>query len=455
MGRCGWSKKIALLWVLLVASCGGTGGGPSDSGKQFVFLARAQLFLLASVAVNNPTVLNLAATLLDPQGNPFRNTQITFEAEFADATFIPQDRNPATCNPVTCSNRGAVLTNDLGEARVTLIAGLTTGRMRIIVEAPSSFNVASGISVDITNQGFVSRGVLGIIPAAVFFVNPFLDPGGTPKPPVSTTLSAVGGTPPYRWNNSNKNLGIITPRGLPNINEMADYALSPTGPIPTSQSTVLQDTVTLLDTEASRATATITAIFAQCDLITSPRGPIAISQARGGEKVEIRITNGVGPFTVTQSIPESGTVVIDQSTGIITFTVATPPVSFGTNLANTLLIRDSRGCVVTVDLTITPATGIITVTANPSVLTTTTAVTAQTSAITAALFDSKNRPVAGVLIRFSTTAGTLSPLTATTDANGVTPVVTLTIPAGTAAGTVTVTALAPGNASGTATVTLK
>jgi hypothetical protein len=363
MRRGGWSKTIALLCVLLVASCGGTGGGPSDSGKQFVFLARAQLFLLASVAVNNPTVLTLVATLLDPQGNPFRNTKITFEAEFADATFIPQDRNPATCNPVTCSNRGTVLTNDLGQAQVTLIAGLTTGLMRVIAEAPFDLNTATGISVLITNQGFVSRGVLGIIPAALTFVNPFVGPPATPGPS-KTIFNAVGGTPPYRWSNSNESLGEIVPLGItsPPVNEKAEYTLTLTGALPTTQSGVLQDTVRLLDADATQATATVTVIFADCTLNLSS-GAVTISNAVGGEAVTILITNGVQPFTITQTVPSAGTVspvtVNTQGVASFTFTTATPPVPG----VNTLLIRDARGCTGRVDITVSLRT--LTVTPNP------------------------------------------------------------------------------------------
>lgn len=450
MGRWGWSRKAALLCALLVAGCGGTGGGPSDSGKQFVFQARGQLYLLPSVAVQDPTVLTLLATLLDPQGNPFRNTRITLAAEFRDATFIPEGRCvDAGGNPIECSNLAAVLTDDKGQAQVKLVAGLTTGPMRIIAEAPPSLNILTSISVTITNQGFVTLGSLGIIPSAVTFVNPLVGPTGHGP---MTSFNAVGGTPPYRWDNSNKNLGTITPRGLLNIDEKADYTL--TGPIPTDQAGVLQDTVTLLDAAAAQATATVTVVFAECQLIISPQGPVTIDRARGGEQVQFRITNGVGPFTITQSIPDSGTISPVDSQGIFTFTAATPPVGPGpgTGSPDTLLIRDSRGCVATVNITIIPATGTIVMTANPSTITFAAGVRApQTSLITAAIFDKNNNPVRGVLVRFSTTAGTLSPLTATTDANGVA-TTTLTIPPG--ASDVTVTALAPGGASGEVIVTV-
>ncbi|MEW6300982.1 MAG: hypothetical protein AB1671_25155, partial [Thermodesulfobacteriota bacterium] len=89
MGRCGgWSRGIAVALAFVAASCGGTGGGPSDSGKPLVFQARGRLNLIAQ-PTNDPRVLTLIATLLDPQGVPFRNQPVTFTAEFQDATFIP------------------------------------------------------------------------------------------------------------------------------------------------------------------------------------------------------------------------------------------------------------------------------------------------------------------------------------------------------------------------------
>src|SRR5215813_12194488 len=114
MGRWGWRVGVALILAMLGASCGGTGGGPSDPGNQFVFDARGRLILTVqtvgagvdqgcqSQAVSDPKRLLLTATLLDPQGVPFRNQQITFTAEdFPDATFIPGN-----------DNKGSVLTDD-------------------------------------------------------------------------------------------------------------------------------------------------------------------------------------------------------------------------------------------------------------------------------------------------------------------------------------------------------
>ena len=38
-----------------------------------------------------------------------------------------------------------------GQARVTLIAGLTTGEMRVTAEAPPSLNISTGVTVQVTN----------------------------------------------------------------------------------------------------------------------------------------------------------------------------------------------------------------------------------------------------------------------------------------------------------------
>jgi len=360
MGHCGWSKGVALLLVVITASCGGTGGGSSGSGNQFVFQGRGRLNLAASVAATNPTVLTLLATLLDPQGLPLRNQRITFAAEFADATFIPQDRNPATCDPVSCSNRGAALTNDSGQAQVTLIAGLTAGRMRVIAEAPSALNISTGLSVMITNQGFVTLGPLGLIPSAVTFINPLVGPGD--EGPM-TLFSAIGGTPPYRYDNSNKDLGRIEPSGLPNINEQAIYTL--TGPIPTDQSDALQDTVTVLDAAGGQATAMVTVIFAECTLRAT--GGMFTLTGVGGAQFQVDVSDGVPPFSVTETFPGSvmvSVVVIDaegniipgevcDTTGercLVLFTLPDAPVEVA---PDTILIRDVRGCTATIELTVT------------------------------------------------------------------------------------------------------
>ena len=81
MGRCGgWMKIVALALVALTAGCGDTGGKSSDSGNPFVFQTRGRLNLIAQPVTNTPTVLTIIATLLDPQGNPFRDQRVTFEA---------------------------------------------------------------------------------------------------------------------------------------------------------------------------------------------------------------------------------------------------------------------------------------------------------------------------------------------------------------------------------------
>ena len=146
MGRCGWGVGVALVLALLGASCGGTGGGPSDSGHQFVFEARGRLILSVqtvgaevdqgcqALPTADPTRLLLTATLLDPQGVPFRNQPITFTADFPDATFIPGN-----------DNTGSVLTDDSGQASITLVAGLKLGQMRVVAEAPAALNISTGI----------------------------------------------------------------------------------------------------------------------------------------------------------------------------------------------------------------------------------------------------------------------------------------------------------------------
>lgn len=456
MGRCGgWMKILALLLAAFTASCGDTGGGPSGSGKPFVFQGRGRLNLIAQLVPATPTVIKITATLLDPQGNPFRNQRVTFEAEFRDATIIPAntpENISLAClppdsngNATRCTNRGAAITNDSGQAQVTVIAGLTLGSMRITAEAPANLNIASAMSVQITSQGFIGGTALAIFPTAVVFLNPFVRPG---EDGPFTIFTAVGGFPPYQWSHSDVDLAKIQPQGIPNINEQAKYTL--TGPLPAngtippdSTEEVLNDVVRLTDSRGGTVTAPVNVIFATCTLQLS-LASITVNNARGREAVDVIILNGVPPFTATQASPAAGAPSVDNTKRIITYTVSDPPVV----AADVVIVRDSRGCVGTFTVSVTPATvANIVVTASATSLLTTEL--PATVTITATAFDSDNQPFEGVTLLFTTTEGTLNPLTAITGADGkTTPPITLTIPAGTEAGSITVTATAPGGKTG-------
>jgi hypothetical protein len=303
--------------------------------------------------------------------------------------------------------------------------------MRLTAEAPANLNISSAISVQITNQGFIGGTALAILPTAVTFVNPGINPGIA----TFTIFTAAGGVPPYQWDNSNDSLGEITPGGIPNINQQATYTL--TGPIPTDASGVLTDTVILTDSRGTRVTATVTVIFADCDLQLSV-SEITFTGAKGGESFDISILNGVPLFTTTHTVPAAGQLSGGGASEIVTYTTSTPPL----DVEDTVLIRDSRGCTGTVDVTIEPATvETLTVTASP---TSVVGANGGNVTITALAFDGNNQPFAGATLLFTITSGsgTLSPTTATTDATG-RATATLTIPAGTA-GDVTVTVTPPG-----------
>jgi hypothetical protein len=408
-----------------MASCGGTGGGPSSSGSQFVFTARGRLNL-AVQPTDDPTTLILTATLLDPQGLPFRNTAVTFSADFQDASFIPGD-----------DNSGKVTTDDNGQASIMLIAGLTTGKMRVIAEAPPAFDISTGITVNLTAQGFITIGDLGIIPSTVTFVNPAK---GT-----TFDFAATGGVPPYQFSNANPNVAKITTQGT--AGHIGHYEL--TGPLPTTEEPPRSDTVTVQDAKGTRQTATVSIIFASCSLDLTPSGntsgaDITLGGVTGGERALIVIKNGVPPYTATNGFPEAASLVIDQSAGTVTYVVATPP--FGSVDPDTVLIRDSRGCSGIVKVkytaaTITPPTiTTIVLTANPTSI---NGVTGGASTITATVLDENNRPIPGVSVLFTTDKGSVSPLIADTNASGKT-TTTLTIPKGTPAGTAKVTGSAGG-----------
>jgi hypothetical protein len=267
-----------------------------------------------------------------------------------------------------------------------------------------------------------------------------------------TVFTAIGGKPPYIWSNDNPSLGRLDLQFIPGttIANQAKYTLI--GAIPpdttTGSGSASTDTVTLKDSTGTPVTATVNIIFAECTLDLSA-STIDVGNAKGGETFDIRVTNGVAPFTATHSFPDAGTIVIDQDAGIVTFTVAKPPIAAD---PDNLLIRDSRGCVGNVDVTITPATpSTVVVTANPGSVS--AASLPASVAITATVFDANNQPFEGVTILFnSPVAGTtLSSPTATTDANGQA-TVTLTIPSGTPPGSVTVNATAPGGATGSVAI---
>ena len=428
MGRCGgWRMVITLLFAVLAVlgtSCGGTGGGPSNSGQPLVFQLRGRLNLIAQTTAD-PRRLLLLATLLDPQGLPFRDRQITFTAEFNDITFIPGN-----------GNQGTALTDNNGQAKITLAAGRLTGMVRIIAEAPPDLNLMAGISVQLTEPGFFNNGPLGILPAAVTFVNPAISTSS----PTLTVFEALGGRPPYTWRNSNESLGEITLVGPSGVDSMAEYRLLDPPPAETAAGAALQDTITLVDDELSQATASVEVIFAQCTLETSASS-LTFGAAQGGETGQITVKDAIPPLTVTSTFPDAGTVMIDQDTGIVTFTVADIPVGVS---PDTLLIRDSRGCMAMVEVNITPApmpqVTSITLEANPPMV---NGAAGGLSLITASVFDENNLPIEGIAVLFTTTLGSLNSPTATTDANGQA-FVTLIVPEGTAPGTATVTASARG-----------
>lgn len=433
MGCRGWNRIIVALLAMIMASCGGTGGGPSNSGNQFVFTARGRLNL-AVQTTDDSAKLILKATLLDPQGLPFRNTAIAFSAEFNDATFIPGN-----------DNKGTVITDDSGQAVIMLLAGLTTGKMRVIAEGPSALDISTGITVTLTAQGFITLGALGIIPSGVTFVNP--DKGTT------FDFTATGGTPPYQFSSANPKVAKITTQGTAGY--IGHYEL--TGPLPTAAEEPRTDTVTVQDATGTRATADVSIIFASCTLRLSPAGndatpgTINFTGARGGEKFDITIIDGVPPYTATHTFPQAGNLTINQQAGIVTYTVPTPPV-FSVNPDN-VLIRDSRGCTGTVNVTVSvaaaPTITTIVLTANPTSI---NGVTGGTSTITATVLDETNRPIQGVSVLFTTDKGSVSPLTSSTNASGQT-TTTLTIPAGTPSGTAEVTGTA-GEVTGTVDVAI-
>ncbi len=367
MGRCGgWIQGMTLFLAVLAISCGDTGNNkPSSTGRPFVFQARGRLNLAVQVDPKDPKFLYITATLLDPQGNPLGGQRVTFEAEFPDAIFIPADlTDPLAClnqsgtdNATRCTNRGAAITDDKGQAKITLfsIVGPNTAPrnpdrlMRVTAEAPNSLDIASSISVPFTALGFLIGGDLSITPPAVTFVNPLVDPAKGNGP--TATFSVQGGRPPYRWDNQNKNLGKLTPTSPPTAFDQ-QFVYTIIGGFPGGS---LTDTITVTDAAGKTATATVTVVFADCTL-KADKKTIKIDAASGGETFSVRVSDGVPPFTVTEDFP--GTLAIgspqtlcdsSQKDCSLLFTLATP--ARGVN-PDSIIIRDARGCTAEVSLTV-------------------------------------------------------------------------------------------------------
>ena len=385
MGRCGgWIQRMTLFLAVFAISCGDTGNNKSSStGRPFVFQARARLNLVAQVAPDDPKILHITAILLDPQGNPFRNQRVTFEAEFPDAIFTPPNptQNDAlacldrsgTGNSTRCTNRGAAITDDNGQATVTLFAIVGSNNtpsnprgqtcnldpskpdcfMRVIAEAPNSLDVASAISVPFTPLGFLIGGDLSITPPAVTFVNPLVDPAQGNGP--TATFTVQGGRPPYTADNQNKNLGKLTPASSSTVNQQFVYTVI--GGTPNTTAGTLTDTVTVTDAAGKTVTATVTIIFANCTL-TADQKKIAVipsADVSNPTTFSINVSDGVPPFTVTEDFP--GTLATgspqtqcdsSQKNCSLLFTLSVPPRTVN---PDTIIIRDSRGCTAQVQLT--------------------------------------------------------------------------------------------------------
>jgi hypothetical protein len=344
----------------------------------------------------------------------------------------------------TNGSRGTALTDTNGQARITLAAGRLTGPMRVTAEAPPELNLSTAITVQLTEPGFVNLGPLGILPIAVTFVNPAISLSS----PTLTVFEALGGRPPYTWRNGNRSLADITPIGPSGVDSQAEYRLL--DPLPeATEGASLTDVITLTDDERNQATANVQVIFSQCVLTISPT-TLVFGAAAGGEQAQITVTDAVPPRTVTSTFPDSGIISIDQDAGIVTFTVATPAIAVS---PDTLVIRDSRGCRATAEVTITPVPApqvtTITLEVNPPSL---NGVAGGLSIVTANVFDENNLPLEGIEVLFTTTVGSLNSPTATTDADGQA-VVTVIIPENSLPSTPTVRASSRGIAA-TADITI-
>jgi hypothetical protein len=201
--------------AVAVASCGGSGGGGGRKGNpsdQF-FLSNASNRGNLVVNVNPVEVdanksdrIGVVATLTDSLGGPLPGVTIVFTADIDDIRFIGS--NPFAEDGPNDSI-GIATTDGNGNADIIAVAGSTPtstgailGTGMIFAQAPPAFFLAAGVSVTLTDVGFIDSDVLTVIPSEVSLIEPSI--GSV------VFFNVVGGTPPYILKNEFSGVGFAT-----------------------------------------------------------------------------------------------------------------------------------------------------------------------------------------------------------------------------------------------------
>jgi len=221
--RTAWFGAAAAAGVLaiVIASCGGTGGGSGHGGNpgaQFVLNSNNAGRLIlnidpSTVDANKSDRIGLVATLTDNLGNPISGIVITFSSDLPDITFIPGQ----TANNI---NFGQAVTDSHGNADIIAVAGTSptstgaiVGTGAIFAEPPAGFGLRAQTQITLLDVGFVDAAQLGVIPTTATLVEP--------APGAVVFFNIVGGTPPYSLNNETSGIGtaVISQHCLPGCTE--------------------------------------------------------------------------------------------------------------------------------------------------------------------------------------------------------------------------------------------
>ncbi len=221
--RTAWFGAAAAAGVLaiVIASCGGTGGGSGHGGNpgaQFVLNSNnAGRIILnvdpGEVDANKSDRIGLVATLTDNLGNPIAGIVVTFTSDIPDIGFIPGQ----TTNNI---NFGQATTDAHGNADIIAVAGASPtstgaiiGTGAIFAEPPSGFGLRAQTPITLLDVGFIDASQLGVIPSSEDLVEP--------APGAVVFFNIVGGTPPYELKNEVSGIGtaVISQHCLPGCTE--------------------------------------------------------------------------------------------------------------------------------------------------------------------------------------------------------------------------------------------
>lgn len=484
----GWSGAVALalLSVVGLSSCGGgtnsTNSPPSEPGPKFVLDPPGTSSNAGSMSIgvsaagldgNLADRITVFAQVLDPRRQPLVGVPVGFQADFADARFIPDDPAP-DAQPGFPS--GVSFTDGDGIAQITLVAPSEAGRMAVTAFTSRNLRLGGLIFVNVFDVGFIPQenNQLAIIPSEIAISDPvagaqlqFVVVGGVPfndsSPPPGVAASdeleaPVQVTPPYLLQNAASGVGV------------AELIFE--GRFPATVRYTVGGRVGgihgfgVVDARGQSVTGTVTVEFSEL-VITPESATLEVGQTQ-----TFSLSGGVPPYNCVPSGGVISPTEITERGGFFTFS----PNEIQREGTFTIICSDQSGQTVSADVSIqplptpepsggpsgspTPAPpepARVTVDSMPPTL---NGPDGGTSTITATVLDQQFRPMSGVPVIFTLqgqtgdptpTVPSISVNTGITNGNGETFTV-LTVPPGTSPQFITVTAETDNGKSATAQV---